>query len=74
MRRTTVVAPDDDLEVLAHEARHRGISLGRLLGELASHRANELRRERRPRLAAFEADVSIARVEESEPAARPFRS
>jgi len=71
-RRTTVVASSEDLEVLAHEARKRGTSLGRLLGESVAKQAAELRRDRRPRLATFQADVSIAAaVEQEEPAARP---
>jgi hypothetical protein len=71
-RRTTVVAREEDLETLAHEARARGISLGRMLGEIAGERAAELRQSRRPRLATFRADASIA--EDERPAARPFRA
>lgn len=74
-RRTTVVADDEDLAVLAHEARVRGISLGKILGEAVAKEAEELRQHRRPRLATFRADVSIATAdEEEEPAARAFRS
>jgi hypothetical protein len=73
--RTTVVADEEDLAVLAHEARVRDIPLGRLLGELVAKEAAELRRGRRPRLATFRADVSIASAaEQEEPAARAFRS
>jgi len=73
-RRTTVVARDEDLATLAHEARHRGLSLGRMLGEVVAERAHELRQDRRPRLATFRADVSIAKAADAEkPAARPFR-
>jgi hypothetical protein len=75
IRRTTVVANDEDLAVLAHEARRRGISLGRILGEAVAKEAEELRRNRRPRLATFRAEVSIAEAAEQEqPAARDFRS
>ncbi|MGI8608549.1 MAG: hypothetical protein ACR2MY_04875 [Candidatus Dormibacteria bacterium] len=74
-RRTTVVAPAEDLDVLAHEARARGMSLGRVLGELVSESAKALRQERRPRLATFRSDVSIADAsDQGDPAARPYRS
>lgn len=59
-RRTTVVANEDDLAVVADEARARGMALGRLLGEIVAQRATALRKERRPHLGTFEADVSIA--------------
>jgi hypothetical protein len=73
-RRTTVVAQEEDLAVLAHEARDRGLSLGRMLGEVVAVRAQELRRSRRPRLGTFRSDVSIAELtEDVQPAARPFR-
>jgi hypothetical protein len=74
-RRTTVVARDEDLALIAHEARTRGLSLGRMLGEVVAERADELRQGRRPRLATFRADASIATAAEQEqPAAREFRS
>jgi hypothetical protein len=74
-RRTTVVAHDEDLALLAHEARTRGLSLGRMLGEVVAERADELRQSRRPRLGTFRADASIGRDAETEqPAARDFRS
>jgi hypothetical protein len=73
-RRTTIVAREEDLATLAHEARTRGLSLGRMLGEVVEERAEELRRDRRPRLATFRAKASIAKDDEEEkPAARPFR-
>jgi hypothetical protein len=73
-RRTTVVAREEDLATLSHEARTRGLSLGRMLGELVAERAEELKRSRRPRLATFRADASIAKAAEEEgPEARPFR-
>lgn len=75
VRRTTVVARDEDLATIAHEARSRGLSLGRMLGEVVAERAEELRHDRRPRLATFRADVSIAKAaEEDKPQARPFRA
>ncbi len=74
-RRTTVVAREEDLATLSHEARARGLSLGRMLGEVLAHRAEELRQDRRPRLATFHADGSIAELAETEdPGARPFRA
>jgi hypothetical protein len=74
-RRTTVVAREEDLATLSHEAHARGLSLGRMLGEVLADRAEELRHDRRPRLGTFRADVSIAKaVEADRPAARPFRA
>jgi hypothetical protein len=74
-RRTTVVAREEDLALLAHEARARGLSLGRMLGKVVAERADELRQDRRPNLATFRADVSIAvAAEQEQPAARDFRS
>jgi hypothetical protein len=73
-RRTTLVAREEDLATLSHEARVRGLSLGRMLGEVVAERAEQLRDDRRPRLATFSADASIAEDSEREgPAAHPFR-
>jgi hypothetical protein len=73
-RRTTVVAREEDLATLAREARDRGLSLGRMLGEVVAIRAEELRRDRRPRLGTFRSDTSIAKLaEDARPAARAFR-
>ena len=45
-----------------------------MLGEVLADRAEELRRDRRPRLGTFRADVSIAKAaDEGGPEARPFR-
>jgi hypothetical protein len=74
-RRTTVVAREEDLATLAHEARTRGLSLGRMLGEIVATRADELRQDRRPRLATFGAHASIAKDAGKEgPETRPFRT
>jgi hypothetical protein len=76
-RRTTIVARDEDLALLLHEARNRGLSLGRMLGVVVAERADELRQDRRPRLATFRADTSIAvavAAEQEQPATRDFRS
>lgn len=73
-RRTTLVAREEDLATLAHEARARGLSLGRLLGEVVGERAEEIRRSTRPRLARFAVDSSVAEADAAEqPQARPFR-
>lgn len=73
-RRTTLVAREEDLATLAHEARIRGLSLGKLLGEVVGERAEEIRRSTRPRLATFDVDASIADAKAAErPQARPFR-
>ncbi|MHB8532265.1 MAG: hypothetical protein ACYDC2_06065 [Solirubrobacteraceae bacterium] len=73
-RRTTLVAREEDLATLAHEARARGLSLGRLLGEVVGERAEQLRHDRRPRLGTFAADADIARDSMHEgPETRPFR-
>jgi hypothetical protein len=74
-RRTTVVAREEDLATLSHEARTRGLSLGRMLGEVLAERAEALRQGRRPRLGTFSADASIAKAEqEQQPEARSFRA
>lgn len=72
--RTTVVADHHDLAVVSGEARRRGISLGRLLGELVREEADRIRQSRRPRVATFRAETSIAEAMTREnPAERPFR-
>jgi hypothetical protein len=72
--RTTVVAREEDLATLSHEARARELSLGRMLGEVLAERAEDLRRARRPPLATFRADMSIAKTAgEERLEARPFR-
>jgi hypothetical protein len=69
------VARAEDLDLLAREARARGLSLGRMLGELVATRAEELRQTSRPRLGTFRAEASIAALAEvEEPAARAYRS
>lgn len=74
-RRTTIVARDEDLALLQHEARVQGLSLGRMLGEVVARRADELRQDRRPRLGTFNSDQSIAdAATRDNPAARPFRT
>jgi hypothetical protein len=73
-RRTTIVAREEDLATFSDEARTRGVSLGRLLGEVIGERAEDIRRSKRPRLATFRAQASIrADSELQTPAARPYR-
>lgn len=69
-----MIADEEDLAVLAHEASVRGISLGRMLGEAVAKQAEELRQSRRARIATFSAGVGIAQAAEEEPAAQDFRS
>jgi hypothetical protein len=74
-RRTTIVARDEDLALLQREARDRGLSLGRMLGEVVARRADELRQDRRPRLGTFSSKQSITDAPAQEnPATRPFRT
>jgi len=56
-RRTTVSAEADDLAVLEHEARRRGVSLAQVLRELVAKKAGELRRARRPRFGIVELET-----------------
>lgn len=76
IRRATVAAEDNDLAVLAEEAKRRGLSLARLLGEAIAEKAERLRAARRPRVGIFRADISIAEVSAAEadaPASTDFR-
>jgi hypothetical protein len=77
MRRTTVAAAEDDLAVLVGEARRRGTSLARLLGEAVAEKADRIRRVRRPSVGIFQADTGIAVAMDADhdgPAATSFRS
>ena len=49
IRRTTVAAEADDLAILEGEARRRGTSLARVLGDAIAREAADLRRRNRPR-------------------------
>jgi hypothetical protein len=74
-RRTTVVAKEEDLVMVAREAQAQGLTLGRMLGQLVAERADQLREGARPRLGTFRSDVgSVAALMKEEQAARPFRS
>jgi len=48
LRRTTLAAERDDLALLEGEARRRGVSLARVLGEAVAREAADLRRRNRP--------------------------
>jgi hypothetical protein len=77
MRRTTVAADDDDIAVLAGDARCRGTSLARLLGEAVAEKADRIRRVSRPSGGIFAADIGIAAAmyaDHDGPAATSFRS
>ncbi len=49
IRRTTLGADSDDLALLGHEARRRGVSLAQVLREMVSREADALRASNRPR-------------------------
>lgn len=77
MRRSTVSAERDDLDTLRAEARRRGISLARLLGEIVAERAKRLRSSRRPRVGVGRSGKGVAResvADESSPAATRYKS
>ncbi|MCA1690567.1 MAG: ribbon-helix-helix protein, CopG family [Actinobacteria bacterium] len=67
IRRTTVAAESDDLAVLEHEARRRGVTLTQILREAVEHEAGRLRRAATPRFGIVRGDgtatESIARDE-----------
>lgn len=77
IRRTTVAADADDLAVLAGEARRRGVSLDKVLGEAMAEKADDVRRGRRPRAGMFSGGgYRIAETLDQQPdtpADRPFR-
>ena len=77
IQRTTLVADTNDLSVLREEARRRGTSLGRLLGELVQREAAAIRASRRPRVGVVDRPVAIAQAMEEDregPARAEFRS
>jgi len=67
MQRATVAADSNDLAVLADEARRRGTSLARLLGEAVAHEAERLRRSRTPRVGTFRAEAAVAAAMADDP-------
>ena len=78
IRRTTLAADSEDLDLLQAEAHRRGVSLARVLREVVAREATRIRRQRRPTI-GFVAGGSAAAgagswQDEESPAARPFRS
>jgi hypothetical protein len=61
IRRTTLAADRDDLALLENEARRRGVSLAHVLRALVAERADELRRQRRPRFGVVNVGGGVAR-------------
>jgi hypothetical protein len=61
-RRTTVTARRDDLAVLQAEARRRGVSLARILGELVAREADNLREQNRPRFGVVRVAAAAAQA------------
>lgn len=71
-RRTTVMAPANDLRTLEAEAERRGVSLATVLREALEEKARVLRERRRPRVGvARSTDGRSAREVTSEPIAEP---
>jgi hypothetical protein len=61
VRRTTVAAEMDDLAILEHEARRRGVSLATVLGEAVAREADALRRDALPRFGIVRGDGGATR-------------
>jgi hypothetical protein len=55
-RRITVSADDEDLTVLAHEARKRGVTLSQVPREAVEHEAQRLRDDAAPRFGIVRGD------------------
>jgi hypothetical protein len=74
-RRTTVKAPEKDLDTLAAEAARRGVPLTAILAEAIVEKAASLRQARRPRLGtgASQGRSKGARVMTGEPVAHEPR-
>lgn len=76
VRRTTVAAEQDDLAVLEHEARKRGIPLAHVLREAVEREAQRLRGNARPRFGIVRGDGTATRTiaeDEHAPARRSGR-
>ena len=72
MRRTTITARAESLEVLREEARRRGVSLAVLFAEAVDEMAAAIRRDRRPRVGLGRStDGKSAADVTAEPVARP---
>jgi hypothetical protein len=61
-RRTTLAADSDDLDLLAEEARRRGVSLATILREAVELEAARLRSATRPRFGIASSAEGAARV------------
>lgn len=61
-RRTTLTAPSEDLATLEDEARRRGVSLNRVLRELVTARADELRSAHKPQLGIGRSGTGAAKA------------
>ena len=61
MKRTTVAAEVDDLQVLEGEARRRGVSLATVLRDAVETEADRLREQARPRFGIARSGVGAAR-------------
>lgn len=61
-RRTTVAADSDDLDLLAGEARRRGMSLAAILREAVETEAARLRTTARPRFGVARSVEGAARI------------
>jgi hypothetical protein len=62
IRRTTVAAEHDDLAVLEHEARKRGVTLSVVLREAVAREAGRLRENAAPRFAIVRGDGNATRA------------
>jgi len=62
IRRTTVAAEHDDLAVLEHEARKRGVTLTQVLREAVQHEAQRLRDDAAPRFGIVRGDGDATRA------------
>ena len=75
-RRTTVAAEHDDLAVLEHEARKRGVTLSQVLREAVEHEAQRLRDDAAPRFGIVRGDGNATQAiadDEHAPARRGAR-
>jgi hypothetical protein len=62
IRRTTVSAEHDDLAILEHEARKRGVTLTQVLREAVEHEAQRLRDDAAPRFGIVRGDGNATRA------------
>ncbi len=60
IQRTTIAADKEVLETLRAEAKRRGISLAKLVGEILAEKAATLRRARRPRVGVGHSGTGVS--------------